>query len=139
MLAHPLISDPYYLQASAPSVKFLDCARVSKQGQHVCVASSCYDHVLVTTEISPLVPGDAAQIKFHAPSVGIVQIESINDPEAETLSLVKLRHLSQVEMALVRGQVCEFDKRGHRLNDVYRNTAPARAGKLLCSGKAAAM
>jgi hypothetical protein len=60
--------------------RLLDCAQVVDKGQSV---NGC-ENVLVTNEWSPLEPDSGIQVKYHAPTVGIVQIGAIGDPEAET-------------------------------------------------------
>ena len=57
--------------------------------------------------------------------MGIVQIGDQNDPEAEIVALVKLKHLGPDALARVRDRVCKLDNRAYRFGGVYRDTAPA--------------
>ena len=126
MWGTPKLDRPRYLQGYAPDIDFLDCAKVIDKGLEVCVPTGCYTHVLLTDETSPLDPGNAHQRKFHAPGVGIVQVGAVNDPEGETLSLVKYEQLSPEELAAVRDDVLDADKRAYEVaKDVYGGTPPA--------------
>jgi hypothetical protein len=99
---------------------------VIDRGLEVCVPSGCYKRVLLTDETSPLESGNAHQRKYHAPGVGIVQVGAVNDPEGETLSLVKYEQLSPEELAAVRDDVLDADQRAYEFaEDVYGGTPPA--------------
>jgi hypothetical protein len=124
--ADPRLGTPGYLQGIAPSIDFLDCARVFAQEQKVCVPVKCYDHVLVTDETSPLA-GTAHQRKFYAAGVGNVEISAVNDPEGETLVLAKLVQLDKHALNLANEAALKLDRHGYRISDVYRHTPPALA------------
>ncbi len=133
MPANPQVSKVFYLQASAPSVQFLDCGRISQKGLSMCVPASCYDNVLVTEEKSPLVPHSGVQLKYHVPNIGIVQVGAAGDPEAEILALTKIKHLGADEMERVRSRVCKLDHRGYRFSEVYRATGRAERNGHPCN------
>ena len=115
-----------YLQGSAPAIDFLDCAQVAAIDGRVTVPAGEFSDVLTTHERSPLEAGSAVQLKDHAPGVGIVRISAINDPQAETLKLVEIAHLTPWEMAAVDVAVLKLDWHGHQVSDVYRQTPQAR-------------
>jgi hypothetical protein len=122
MLAAPKLGGPRYEQGSAPSIDFLDCAKVFAKNQRVCVPAACYSGVLVTDENSPLEPDDAHQRKSYAPGVGNVKIGAVNDPEGETLQLTRVNRLSRTALAIADLTALALDIRGHRVNDVYAQT-----------------
>lgn len=134
MFAKPQLNMPYHLQARSPAVPpdtdfvIFDCAQVSKilgKGEKVCVPVKCYENVVITQEYSVSDPPGTFQLKYYAPKAGIIQIAAIQDTEAETLLLIKMRKLSQDALDKVDNRVCQLDKRGYQYSDVYRNTAPA--------------
>jgi hypothetical protein len=122
MLARPAVGIRTYLQGFAPTIDFLDCATVLNTGQRVCVSGVCYNDVLVIEETSPLDPSGARQHKFYAPGVGNIKITPVNDPEAETLSLVKINHLGRSALADVRAAACQLEARAYQVSPVYRHT-----------------
>jgi hypothetical protein len=125
MLAQPWVGSPSYVQGRAPAIDFLDCGQVSGSGQSICVPVACYENVLVINEWSPLDPSSGIQVKYYAPGVGNVQIGAVGDPEAETLVLTSLVHLSPGSLAKVRREACKLDERGYRSSEVYGATSPA--------------
>jgi hypothetical protein len=127
MLAHP--EDPAnrnveYLQGIAPDIDFLDCAQVDSINGRAMVPAGSFSDVLTTHERSPLDGTQAVQVKEHAPGVGIVRISAINDPEAETLKLVEVAHLTPWEMAAVDVKVIKLDWHGRQVSEVYRQAQP---------------
>jgi hypothetical protein len=124
MLADPQVGTAGYLQGWAPSVEFADCAKVLETGTSACVTLACYQDVLTVDEWNLLEPSSGHQRKFYAPGVGNIQIGAVNDPEGEILELVDVVRLGLEEMAQVRDEVLELDRRGRDVNDVYRQTAP---------------
>jgi hypothetical protein len=93
--------------------------------QRTCVPAGCYDDVMVTNEQSPLEPDSGYQVKYYAPGVGNVQVGAVNDPEGETLVLSKVSHLSSEDMAKIRQQALELEKRAYKGSPLYRKTQPA--------------
>ncbi len=127
MLAKPRVGTHRYLQGWAPDIDFLDCAKVFKKDQKVCVPVSCYDNVLVTDETSPLEPGSGHQRKYHARGVGIVQVGAVGDPEAETLVLAKLVHLGPHDLAEACKAALKLDKHAYQVKPhLYGHTPHAQ-------------
>jgi hypothetical protein len=124
MLAQPRLGTPRYLQGSAPTIDFLDCAQVFQTGQHVCVEGNCYNDVLVTDENSPLDPDSGHQRKFFAPGVGNIKVTAVDDPEGETLVLTKVRRLGPNGLANARKAALKLEKRAYQVSKVYRTTPP---------------
>lgn len=130
MRANPRAGTPSYLEGFAPKIEFQDRAKVSKTGIRNCVPLSCYKDVLLIDEWNPLEAGDAHQLKSYAPGVGNIRVGAINDPEAEELVLVKVRHLSGDDLAELRSQALQLDARAYVVRkDLYRHTPPAQAGQ----------
>jgi hypothetical protein len=125
MFGTPRPGDPRYLQGSAPDIDFLDCAKVLRIRPKTCTRLKCYENVLVTDETSPLDPGGGHQRKFHAPGVGIVKVTAVDDPEPETLELVKQRRLSPEGLAAVNERALRIDRFGRRTSELYGRTRPA--------------
>lgn len=123
MLDGPNVGDSY-LQGLALEVEFLDCATVFQEGLTSCPPVGCFENVLLTHERSPLDLAGGIQTKAHAPGVGIVEVGAIDDPEGETLVLVERALLNQEQMAAVREEALELDRRGYRVSEVYCQTEP---------------
>jgi hypothetical protein len=117
-----------YLQGLAPTVEFIDKARIDRANQRTCVPTGCYDGVLVVDEWDPSAqPQDGHQFKYHAPGVGVVKIEGRGGTEVETLVLTKRRTLSSEEMKAATARTLQLDRRAYSIaRDVYRKTAFAR-------------
>jgi hypothetical protein len=126
--ARPANRNREYLQGRAPAIDFLDCAKVVAVGGKVNVPAGRFSDVLTTNERSPLEATAAVQIKDHAPGVGIVRVGARNDPEAETLVLVKAAHLGPRALIEADIQAARLDIHGHQVSDVYRQTPPVRLG-----------
>jgi hypothetical protein len=124
MIGNPQLGTPEYLQGWAPEIEFLDCATVSKMQQRTCVPAGCYEDVMITDERSPLEPDSGHQLKYYAPGVGNVQVGAVNDPEGETLVLSKVSQLSPEDMAKVRQQALELEKRAYKVSPLYRKSQP---------------
>ncbi len=125
MRAHPEdhVNGREYLQGRAPKIDFLDCARVADKNGSADVPAGNFTDVLTTYERSPLESTTAIQTKEHAPGVGIVRINALNDPEAEVLELVSIEHLHGKALRDVNDAASALDKHGRRVSDVYRKTA----------------
>jgi hypothetical protein len=127
MLAHPgQHLNQTYLQGRAPRIGFLDCAKVASTGGTVRVPEGRFTGVLTTHETSPLESTTAIQTKRHAPGVGIVQIGAINDPDAETLSLIENQKLGPAKLAQIDAQSRQLDRHGHQVSAVWRQTPPVK-------------
>jgi len=126
MLANAVVSDQWYLQGSVPSIEFLDCAHVVATGQPSCVPIFCFRNTLLTHETSPLDPQGGIQTKTHARGIGIVQVGALDDPEGETLVMVKRWRLSPAGLARARAEALKLDRRGYKNSEVYKQTRLAR-------------
>ena len=126
MLGDPLHGTGYYLQARAPSIRFLDCAKVFQTGQKNCVPVGCYDNVLVIDERAPADWRGGHQRKFYAPGVGNIRVDFRGDPEGEVLLMTSRKQLNATELAQARAAVLALDGRGYNFNDVYAQTDRAR-------------
>jgi hypothetical protein len=116
----------YYLQARAPSIRFLDCAKVWKMGETQTVSVGTFTNVLVTDERAPADWRGGHQQKFYAPGVGNIRVDFVGDPEGEVLEMTSRKTLSATELAAARAEVLRLDDRGFQFNDVYLQTARAR-------------
>ncbi len=125
MRGKPRLNQPRYLQGWAPDIEFFDCAKVIKEVPKICVPFKCFEHVLVTDETGPLDPEGGHQRKFHAPGVGIAKITPVDDPEGETLVLVKIVHLNPHDLREVSKRALRLEERAYRVSEVYRHTPPA--------------
>ncbi|GAB2832054.1 hypothetical protein [Lentzea nigeriaca] len=126
MLARPALGTPAYLQGLAPKIAFEDCGQVLKTNQRVCVPVNCYDGVLVIDEWAPNDPEGGHHQKFHAPGVGIVQVDAAGDVNPEVLSLVSYRHLGPNALAKARARALALDEHGYQVSpNVFGRTSPA--------------
>jgi hypothetical protein len=126
MLADPQLGAPDYAMGFAPPpADFRDRARVDMMGQQTCVPVGCYEDVLVIEEFEEGVRG-AFQLKYYAPSIGLVRVgwRGALEEERETLRLVRYQHLSPQALAKVREAATELDQRGRERSRVYRQTPP---------------
>jgi hypothetical protein len=131
MLAHPeqqQVRNQLYLQGNAPSIDFLDCARVHSVDGRTTVPVGTFHDVLTTWETSPLESTTAIQTKEHAPGVGIVRVGAINDPEGETLVLTRNVTLDRSERAKADQAALAEDAHGRATNGLWAKTPPARLG-----------
>lgn len=122
MKAQPRPGTPAYPQGYAPPPFFWDDhARVDATGQKTCVPAGCYEDVLVIDEFEPPKPG-AHQLKYYAPGVGYVRVGFRgDDPERETLELVRLEQLSAEALADARAEARQIEARAY----LYGRTPPA--------------
>jgi hypothetical protein len=124
MLGNPRLGTPAYVEGSVPSLNFLDCGKVTKTGQKVCPPIGCYDNVLVVDEWNPLDKDNAHQLKHYATGVGVAYISSVDDPEAETMSLTKVEQLGPEALAAARQKALDLEKHAYDTSDVYKQTPP---------------
>jgi hypothetical protein len=126
MPADPRAGTPAYLQGIAPSVRFRDCALVTKASQRVCIALQCYTGVMVSDEWAPLEPDGGHQLKYYAPGVGTVQVAAVGGANPEVLQLKTRSTLGRAELDRVNSDVLAQDARGYRVSPkVYALTARA--------------
>jgi hypothetical protein len=133
MLARPHggAGSPVYLQGVAPAIDFKDCGQVIKSDQTVVTPAGTFTGVIVVKEWAPLDPEGGYQLKYHAPGVGIIKIEPLDDPQGETLILTRIRHLEGDAMIHARQEAMKLDKRGYNNAAVYGATEPAIRDSLL--------
>jgi hypothetical protein len=122
MPADPQVGNPSFSEGYAPApFNWTDRARVYQMGQKTRVPVGSYDDVLVMEENNEEEPG-AFQLKYYARGIGIVRVGwRGDDATQETLELVKRVELSPEEMAKVRGDALELEKRAY----IYARTPPA--------------
>lgn len=127
MRRDPKLNTTQYKQGDAPSVEFLDLAKVFAVDQHTCVPVGCYDGVLVIDEWDPNnQPEDGHQFKYHAPGVGIVQVTARGGDEQETLVTTEHRTLTRAELDAANARTLELDTRAYTMAQaVYGASAPA--------------
>jgi hypothetical protein len=127
MRRDPKLNTSQYKQGDAPSVEFLDLAKVFAADQHTCVPVGCYDGVLVIDEWDPNnQPADGHQFKYHAPGVGIVQVTARGGDEQETLVATEHRTLTPEELTAANTRALELDKRAYTMVPaVYGKTEAA--------------
>jgi hypothetical protein len=126
MRSNPRAGTASYLEGSAPKIEFQDRAKVSKTGIKTCVPVKCYDNILLIDEWNPLEPGDAHQLKYYASGVGNVRVGAVDDPEAETLVLVKVSRLSAAALAQARAAALKLERHANTVSrNLYGQTPPA--------------
>ncbi len=117
-----------YSQAYAPHIKFYDRAGVlskgPRKGRKICVPAGCFRNVLKIDEYAPYNPSDGHQHKFYAPGLGTILAQPAGEPNPETVSLVKVKHLSGGAMAAVRAGVLKTERLAYKTSDAYRQTPP---------------
>lgn len=116
----------YYLQARAPAIRFLDCAKVWKMGETMTVPVGTFTNVMVTDERAPADWRGGHQQKFYARGVGNIAVDFVGDPEGEVLAMTSRRTLNATELFEARQAVLQLDDRGYQFNDVYLQTVRAR-------------
>jgi hypothetical protein len=129
MAANPRIGDPSYLQGWAPVIEFNDTARVTESGRRTCVPAGCYEGVVVTREWNPTEP-QSFQVKYYAPGVGSVRVgfAGAKEKDHEVLGLARIVHLSAAELADLRGESMELERRAYVVSErVYGTTARSEA------------
>jgi hypothetical protein len=125
MRANPGLGQSGYLQGFAPEIDFADCARVIAVGQSVCTPAGCFSNVIVVEESNPLEPDAGRQLKFHAPGIGVVRVEAVEDPEGEFLQLFAIRQLDKKQALEVRKEARSLNLSARKLApDVFGKSAP---------------
>lgn len=66
--------------------------------------------------------------KLYAPGVGNIKITPVDDPEAETLDLVRTRYLGVSALADAHATACRLEARAYRVSAVYRTTPHMQCG-----------
>lgn len=125
MLAEPKVGAPAYVQAHAPAVQFLDCGVPVQENQQACVATGCYDNVLVIDEHNPLEPAVGHQQKFYSAGTGLVKVTAVGGDQQETLELVKEEQLSDAQLKDVNQQALLLEEHAYEVNADYAQTPKA--------------
>lgn len=116
MRTDPKLNTSQYEQGDAPSVEFLDLAKVFAVDQRTTVPAGTFDGVLVIDEWDPNnQPQDGHQFKYHAPGVGIVQVTARGGDEQETLVATEHRKLTPEELATANARAAELDQRAYTM------------------------
>jgi hypothetical protein len=113
-----------YSQGYAPApVNWADYGKVEQLGQKTCVASGCYQDVLVIAESSDKEGPQAEQLKYYAPGVGFVRVgwRGKRERTRETLELAEVTQLDAEGMAKVRAAALDIEKRAYD----YGHTPPS--------------
>lgn len=123
--AEPEIGGSSYSQGWGPAVGWTDRARAVRFEDQVCVATGCYDGVLVTEETAREEQG-AFQLKYYAPGIGNIKVNwSGTDTKKEVLELVEIKQLTTEEMAAARAAALELEANAYaNVPEVYGETAP---------------
>jgi hypothetical protein len=124
MKAQPRLGAPSYSEGYAPPpFNWTDRAKTERMGQKTCVPAGCYEDVLVNVEFSKEEGPNAQQIKYYAPGVGPVRIgwRGKGEKTRETLELSQVRQLGPEELAKIRAEALELEKRA----SIYGRTPPA--------------
>lgn len=125
MYADPQPGTPDYPEGWGPEVDWTDRGQVDKFEPEVCVATGCYQNVLIIKETSATEEG-AFQLKYWAPGVGNVLVDWTGaDKTQERLELVEYNTLTPEEMKDVRTKAFELEKSAYENSkDVYVDTSP---------------
>lgn len=127
MKAQPRPGQASYSEGYAPPpFKWTDRAKVEQSGQKLCVPAGCYDDVVVIAEFSKEEGPHAQQIKHYAPGVGPVRIgwRGKGEKTREYLELTQVRQLGPEELAKIRAEALQLEKRA----SIYGRTPPAEHG-----------
>lgn len=125
MQAEPKVGTPGYVQAHAPAVQFLDCGVPAQENQQACVATGCYDTVLVIDEHNPLEPAVGHQQKFYSAGTGLVKVTAEGGDRQETLELAKEEQLSDAQLKDANEQALVLDGHAYEVNADYAQTPKA--------------
>lgn len=117
MQAHPREGTDAYTQASAPSIDFLDCARVvDRKGS-----------TLKIDEFNPLDGASAGhQQKYYRSGVGSYKVTASGGDSQEVLNLDKTFKLDAGDLARVNDRAMAQDRHGYEVSpDIYGQTPRA--------------
>ena len=126
----PQTDTPVYLEGAAPSINFLDHAKVAALGAEACAPIGCYQDVLVVDEWDPLdQPADGHQLKQYAPGLGLVRVDPQGGEEQEVLVLVEVNQLEPAALAQAREAAVRLDTRAYEVApSVWAGSEPVGAG-----------
>jgi len=114
-----------FSQAYAPHVRFYDRARILRKNLKMCTPTRCYEHVMEIDEYAPLNPGDGHQRKFYAQGFGTIFAKPAGEPNPETVTLRRVRHLGRAALRTERARVLKQEARAYKISDAYRQTSRA--------------
>ncbi|MDF1597907.1 MAG: hypothetical protein P1T08_17645 [Acidimicrobiia bacterium] len=125
MRGDPQVGSTSYSQGWGPAVEFIDRAIVGRFSASVCVATGCYEDVLIIDEFNVEEPG-AFQHKYFAAGVGNIKVDwSGTDEGREELELVSVVTLSGADRTVAREAVLDLEAHGYEISpDVYGLTDP---------------
>jgi hypothetical protein len=126
MLADPQLGTPSYSEGWGPEVDWTDRGKVDQMGEETCVATGCYQDVMVIAETARSEPG-AEQLKYYARGVGNVRVGWRGEGEKtkEVLELVAIEQLDADTMMQVRADALAMEARAYKNSpDVYGQTTP---------------
>jgi hypothetical protein len=126
MLGRPAVG-VRYTEGRVPAIEFYDVSQVVSAHRVTCLGSRCLRRVLMVDEWSPGDPASGHQIKYYAPSIGLVRVGARGGDAREYLRLVTVRHLSRPALARARAAALTMDRRAYRVSKIYRVTRPAGA------------
>jgi hypothetical protein len=130
MKANPRRGAPAYSQGFAPPpLYWADSAKVYKEGQRTCVRVGCFNDVLVTDEWDRYEP-EAHQLKYYARGMGDIRTGwRGDDPEKETLELVRKVQLNPKQLAKARKEALKLETRAYTYGRTPRAEAPPRPAR----------
>lgn len=126
MPADPRVGLPSYAEGWGPEVGWNDRGRVFETNSRTCVATGCYDGVLIIDEFSVDQP-DAHQFKYYARGIGNVRVgwSGALETTHEELALVSVRTLTAAEMTALRTVAFALEASAYKRSpEVYGPTAP---------------
>ena len=115
-----------FVQGRAPVVDFFDVGVVRQLHAKACAASRCYPDTTLIEESAPGAPEEGSQLKFYAAGVGLVRIGAVGGAAREVMTLTRVRHLGDAELAQARAAARKLERRAYRVSAPYRQTAPMR-------------
>ncbi len=120
------VSDRSYSMGYAPApFNWTDRFIIHETDAKVNNSSGNYTNVLSTREYSQEEP-NAFQLKYYAAGVGNIGVGYIgDDPNAETMDLIEVKHLKGKDLAEVREAAMKLERRAA----VYGQLAPAKVRK----------
>jgi hypothetical protein len=129
MLAAPA-AGATYVEGLVPKIDFLDVSTVVQTDAHTCVPAGCFSDVVVVDETSPLDPESGHQIKYYAPSAGLVRVGAQGGDSPELLTLTRAVQLSTAKQINACAAALAMDQRAYLVAAVYRHTRPAEGCRL---------
>jgi hypothetical protein len=119
-----------YLQGLVPSIEFFDCGLVHRKVR-TRLGGRVFQNVVVVRERDPFDPEGGIQQKYYAHGVGLIKVDAVDDPEGETLKLVKRVTLGREDLATIRENVERLESNAYnseddRVREVYGQTDPAQ-------------